>query len=77
MACNCKVAQNIDYLHKKYGDNIPQNKTTNIRGSVLAAVENTFLYVLTIPLIPLMAVFALAKLFGGKTIHLDKVIKKA
>jgi len=77
MACNCKVSQNIDYLHKKYGDKVPQSKITNIRGKVEVGVKNFLLYLMTLPLLPLMAVFALVKLGKGEVIHLDKVVKKA
>ena len=75
MACACKVNKQIDYLHKKYGDNPPQSKKTNIRGSVIAKVENFFVYVLAIPLIPIMAVYAIFKAATGKHISLDKVFK--
>ena len=74
MACNCKVTQNIDYLHKKYGDNIPQSKRTNIRGSVIAGIENTVLYALMVPLLPFMAVYAIFKVLNGKPIHIDKLV---
>lgn len=71
MACACKVNQQIDYLHKKYGDNIPKNKKTNIA----ASVENAFVYLLLIPLVPFMLVYVLVKAIMGKNIHLDKIFK--
>ena len=74
MACNCKVTQNIDYLHKKYGDNIPQSKKTNIRGSVIAYAENLFLYIMMLPLLPFMAIYAVFKPLTGKAIHIDKLV---
>lgn len=70
MACQCKVNQQLDYLHRKYGDNTPQNKKTNIRGNVLASLENFGIFVLTIPLMPFMAVYAIFKLLVGGIIHI-------
>ena len=77
MACNCKVGQQIDFLHKKYGDNLPTNKKTNIRGTVLAAVENTLIYIAMIPLIPFIAIYLIINSIRGKKIHIDKLVKRA
>lgn len=77
MACKCKVNQQIDYLHKKYGDNIPQSKKTNISGNIMAHAENIFISILLLPLIPFMLIYALYKMAIGKPIHMDKVFKKA
>lgn len=77
MACNCKVGQQIDYLHKKYGDNIPQSKKTNIRGSVMAAIENFIIRIALIPLIPFIAGYAIYALIKGEPIHIDKLTKIA
>lgn len=76
MACACKVNAQIDYLHKKYGDKQPQSKKTDIRGKVLAKTENLVIHILLIPLIPVMAVYALIKLISGKTIKIDKLVKR-
>ena len=54
MGCSCKVNKQIDYLHKKYGDDLPKSKKTNIRGSVTAKIENAFTFLLIIPLTPFM-----------------------
>lgn len=75
MACNCKVTQNIDYLHKKYGDKTPQSKASNIRGSAMAIIENAVIFTLLLPLTPLMLVFTIGAAMVGKTIHLDKIVK--
>ena len=77
MACQCKVNQQIDYLHKKYGDNTPENKKTNIRGSMLAAFENVVIFLLVLPLAPFMILFGAASLLGGKRIKIDKFLKRA
>ena len=76
MACNCKVTQNIDYLHKKYGDKTPQSKASNIRGSAMAIIENAVIFTLLLPLTPLMLVFTIGAAMVGKTIHLDKIVKR-
>lgn len=75
MACACKVNQKIDYLHKKYGDNTPQSKKTNIRGSVLAKIENAAIYLLMIPLLPLMAIYLIYKRVKKENIHIDNFVK--
>ena len=76
MACACKVTKQIDYLHKKYGDNPPQSKKTNIRGMVAVKARNFFIYLLAIPLIPVFAVYAIYKLIAGETINIDKFVRK-
>ncbi len=76
MACACKVTKQIDYLHKKYGDDIPQSKKTNIRGMIAAKAKIFFIYILAIPLIPIFAVYAIYKLIAGETINIDKFVKK-
>ena len=75
MACACKVNQQIDYLHKKYGDNLPKNKKTNIRGSVLAKIENLFICLMLIPVIPFMVVYVIIKAVRGEHIVLDKIFR--
>ena len=75
MGCQCKVGKEIDYLHKKYGEKLPEQKKTNIRGSVLAHMENLVIMICVIPLAPFMLAFALGKLISGKVIHLDKAFK--
>lgn len=77
MACNCKVGQQIDFLHKKYGDNLPQNKKTNIRGNIMAYMENTLLYIAMIPLVPFFIIYLIYKLIAGTPIHIDKLVKRA
>lgn len=76
MACACKVTQQIDYLHKKYGDDLPKSKKTNIRGKVIAGIRNTFIYILALPLVPVFLIYSLYTLASGKTIHIDKFIRK-
>ena len=76
MACNCKVGQQIDFLHKKYGDNLPTNKKTNIRGSVMAHLENLAISLSMIPLTPFMLVYLIVKTLIGKPIHIDKLVKR-
>lgn len=77
MACNCKVNQKIDFITKKYGDNPPKNKETNIRGNVLAYAENVLITMALIPLFPVIFIYLICKTFTGKPIHLDKLLKKA
>lgn len=76
MACNCKVNQKIDFIHKKYGDDLPKNKKTNIRGSVIAHLENLLINIAILPLYPFIGIYLIFKLIDGKPIHMDKLVKK-
>ena len=76
MGCNCKVSQKIDYIHKKYGDTLPEKKKTNIRGSVIAHIENFLIYVAMIPLMPFFGLYVLFNHTTGKPIHIDKIVKR-
>ena len=76
MACQCKVAQQIDYLHKKYGNDIPKSKKTNIRENFGIAIKNLAIEILLLPFIPFMAIYVLVKTATGKMIKIDKMVKK-
>ena len=52
--CNCKVNQQIDYLHKKYGHNIPVSKKTTISFGVKERLKNFLIGVVTILLSPIL-----------------------
>jgi hypothetical protein len=75
MACACKVTQQIDYLHKKYGDNIPKSKKTNIAASIEAKLENIFIFILLLPLTPFLLLYILFKSIKGQTITIDNFFK--
>jgi len=77
MACKCKVNTQIDFLHEKYGDNLPKSKKTNIRGNVLARLKNLGITILLLPLVPVFIVYAAVKAIKGETIHIDKLVKRA
>ena len=72
MACACKVNQQLTFLQKKYGTNIPVSKTTNIRGKVRA----TFRKVVLAPFILIASpiIFVYVVLHKGP-ITIDKVLK--
>ena len=76
MACNCKVGQQIDFLHKKYGDDLPKSKKTTIRGNLMAYAENLFINIMLIPLYPFIGLYLIGKAIAGTTIHIDKIMKK-
>lgn len=76
MGCACKTVQQIDYLHKKYGNNLPQNKKTHIRDSIDLSFKGILLYLLVVLLLPVFVVYALIKLISGKEIRLDKFVKR-
>jgi hypothetical protein len=76
MACACKVNRQLDYLHKKYGDDLPKNKKTDIRGKVVGVIKVAPIYLLAIPLIPIFAVYSIVMAARGKAIKIDKFIRK-
>ena len=75
MACACKVNQQIDFLHKKYGDNIPKSKKTNIVSNLEVKLENGLIYLVLLPFLPILLLFIVYKTITNKTIHLDKFLK--
>lgn len=77
MACACKVNQEIEYLQKKYGHNMPKSKSSNIRGMVSGFFKQMGVLVLAIPFLPVMLVGILAHLMvkKEKPIKIDKIFK--
>ena len=54
MGCGCKANQQISFLQKKYGNNIPSSKSTKIRETVSNAIKNILLAVVLIPIVPIV-----------------------
>lgn len=52
MACACKVTRQLDFLHKKYGENQPESRKTDIVGKIKAKTVNMFLYAILMPFLP-------------------------
>ena len=72
MACACKVTRQLDFLHKKYGDKLPERRKTDIIGKVRAKTTNLFLYAFAIPLLPFIALKTKKK--GRRGIYnIDKI----
>ena len=59
MACNCKVNKQIDYLHKKYGHNIPVSKKTAIAFNVKEWFRNLLVGIITILFSPILLLHVL------------------
>ena len=59
MACNCKVNQQIDYLHKKYGHNIPVSKKTTISFNVKEWFKNLLISVVVLLFSPILLLHVL------------------
>ena len=75
MACACKVNQQIDYLHKKYGVNVPKSKTKKINFDFGLFMENLGLGILVIPFIPFILLHIIIKsLSKDKRISVKKLI---
>ena len=77
MACACKVNQEIEYLKKKYGHNMPKSKSSNIRGMVSGFFKQIGVLILSVPFLPLMAIGILVHLLvkREKPIRIDKIFK--
>jgi hypothetical protein len=76
MACACKVNKQIEKINKLYGNKKEQPKT-NIKNSFSIILYNILIYLLYIPLIPILSVYIiLRKLFTNKPISLDGFIKR-
>ena len=73
MGCNCKTVQTISYLNKKYGDNIPKSRGTQIRDKVGVIIKETALLVLIIPILPIMMI---GTVFTKKPVDIGKFIKR-
>lgn len=52
--CNCKVNQQIDYLHKKYGHNIPVSKKTTISFSIKEWFRNLLISIVVVLFSPIL-----------------------
>ena len=77
MSCGCKTNKQIRKKKKKYGDNIPQSKASNIRGSVAVFAKEALVAVILIPIYPIL-LFSL--IFTGaskkrKPIDINKTFK--
>ncbi len=57
--CNCKVNQQIDYLHKKYGHEIPVSKTKKVSFTVGETFKNMFVAIITMVLSPILLLHVL------------------
>lgn len=56
MGCACKVNQRINEIHKRYGVNRNIVKT-NITEKIKIGLKQSFIYLLCLPLIPLMIIY--------------------
>lgn len=57
--CNCKVNKQIDYLHKKYGHEIPVSKKTTISFNIKEWFRNLLISVVTLLLSPILLLHVL------------------
>ena len=79
MACACKVNQEIDYLHKKYGHNIPTSKKTTISFNIGRTLQAIGIWLIAIPILPFMLLHILYKAIftKEKAISVKKLMKTA
>lgn len=77
MACACKVNQEIAYLQKKYGHNMPKSKTSDIRGMVSTFFKEVGIALIMLPFLPVMIIGLLIQVIFGKkgSIKIDKIFK--
>ena len=76
MSCNCKVNQKIDYLHKKYGHNIPVSKKTKISFTIKETIKKILAFCVGILFLPiiLIYVFWLGIFSKKKQISVKKIL---
>lgn len=58
-SCNCKVNQQIDYLHKKYGHNIPVSKKTTISFNIKEWFRNLLISIVVVLFSPILLLHVL------------------
>lgn len=77
MACACKVNADLDYLHKKYGHKIPTSKKSIIRFRVKEFFKNLLIYIVCIPIVPIMVFHVLftAIFKKEKSINMKKILR--
>ena len=72
MACACKVDAQMSYLRRKYGDNIPQSKKTNIVDETKRFFKKTLGWCIILPFLPI-ALLSVAIRGKKKPININKV----
>lgn len=77
MACACKVTQELTYLQKKYGHNMPKSKSSNIKEMMTGIVKQTGIMILALPFLPLMIIGIMFNMLfkRNKAVEIDKVFK--
>ena len=76
MGCGCKTNKQISYLQKKYGEKVPQSKSTRMRKMFLGSIKNILLIILMIPVVPIFLIFTGIKhIFSKKPIDINKTFK--
>lgn len=76
MACACKVNNHIDKIYKQYGTHKPLVKT-NIKEKIIKGVGNVFIWILSIPIMPLIFLyFLIRKLITNKPISINGFVKQ-
>lgn len=79
MGCNCRANKQISFLEKKYGENMPKSKITNISGKVIVGIKKIITTIILIPIVPVVGIFLILKnAFSKKsTIDINKTFKIA
>lgn len=76
MACACKVNQQIDYLHKKYGNKIPESKESNISQNIKFKFKKGLINLFSLVISPvLFIIIVISTIFGKKVFTLSKILR--
>lgn len=77
MACACKVNQDVSYLAKKYGTNMPVSKKLEITFNIKRIMTVLVTYMVLILAFPLFLVHILYVILfkKDKTIKIDRLIR--
>lgn len=77
MGCACKVKQQMDDIQRLYGTNIPPSKKSDIIGYLKNLLKKSLLFILTLPLFPLVFIFVVVRMvFTKSPLKLDKLVKR-
>lgn len=64
MACKCKVNRDLEYLHRRYGNDVSVSKNRLRAFRSKENLKRLFVLILVLPLIPLMAIHVIYKSFS-------------
>lgn len=74
MACACKIDAQMSYLQRKYGNNMPTNKKSDISGGVKRFFKQALGWCIVIPFLP-VALLSITLKGKKKPININEVFR--